>query len=207
MFDNIIIRALSRIFDFIVLNVLWLICSLPIVTIGASTTALYSVMLKIVKDEEGYIWKDFLKAFKSNFKQATVIWLILVAAGAIFGLDAYVLKGMKGIVGTAGFVLLGSAFLIYVMILMFVFPLTAKFENTTANMIKNAFLIPISRIAYAIAVVVLTLMCMIITFLTPTTIVTGIAIWSAIGVSLLAYANSFIILKMIEPYVGEESYE
>ena len=67
MMDNIIIRVLTRVFDFIVLNVLWVLCSVPIITIGASTTALYSMMLKIVANEEGYIIRGFFEDFKKNF--------------------------------------------------------------------------------------------------------------------------------------------
>ena len=62
--DSGIMRVLSKICDIVCLNVLWLVCSLPIITIGASTTALYTVMLKLVKNEEGYIFKGFLHAFK-----------------------------------------------------------------------------------------------------------------------------------------------
>ena len=64
--DSGIMRVLSKICDIVCLNVLWLVCSLPIITIGASTTALYTVMLKLVKNEEGYIFKGFLHAFKLN---------------------------------------------------------------------------------------------------------------------------------------------
>ena len=72
--DNPVISGMSRIFDMMCLNVLWLVCSLPIFTIGASTTAMYTVMLKVVKNEEGYIVKGFFKAFKENFKKSTIIW-------------------------------------------------------------------------------------------------------------------------------------
>ena len=62
--DNVVTRALTKICDMICLNIVWLICCIPIVTIGASTAALYSVMLKMVKNEEGYIFRSFFKAFK-----------------------------------------------------------------------------------------------------------------------------------------------
>ena len=85
MTDNPIISGMSRIFDMMCLNVLWLVCSLPIFTIGASTTAMYTVMLKVVKNEEGYIVKGFFKAFKENFKKSTIIWLILLVIGGFPG--------------------------------------------------------------------------------------------------------------------------
>ena len=87
LFDNPIMNAIGRIADFIILNVLWVICSIPIITIGASTTALYTVMLKIVKNEEGYIARDFFKAFRENFKQSTAIWLVFLLLGIILIVD------------------------------------------------------------------------------------------------------------------------
>ncbi|HAX53555.1 MAG TPA: hypothetical protein DIW07_01855, partial [Lachnospiraceae bacterium] len=85
--DNVVMRALSRVCDFILLNILWMICSIPLFTIGASTTALYTVMLKIVKNEEGYIVKGFFRAFKDNFKKGTIIWLIMSGIGIVLGFD------------------------------------------------------------------------------------------------------------------------
>ena len=68
--DNVIVRALNKICDMVCLNVLWLICCIPVFTIGASTTALYTVMLKMVKNEEGYIFRGFFKAFKEISNRA-----------------------------------------------------------------------------------------------------------------------------------------
>lgn len=100
--DNVIVRALSKICDMVCLNVLWLVCSIPIITIGASTAALYTVMLKMVKNEEGYIFRGFFKAFKSNFRQSTIMWLILLLLGIICWID-YRVSGMMP--GTAGLIM------------------------------------------------------------------------------------------------------
>lgn len=71
--DSWVMRILTRIFDLIILNLLFIICSLPVITIGTSLTALYSVTLKIVRNEEGYIVRGFFKAYKENFKQSLII--------------------------------------------------------------------------------------------------------------------------------------
>ena len=99
--DNVIVRALNKICDMVCLNVLWLICCIPVFTIGASTTALYTVMLKMVKNEEGYIFRGFFKAFKENFKQSTIMWLILLALGIVCYIDyrvAGVIAGTPGLI-------------------------------------------------------------------------------------------------------------
>lgn len=66
--DSWIMRILTRIFDLIILNLLFIICSLPVITIGTSLSALYSVTLKMVRNEEGYIVRGFFKAYKENLK-------------------------------------------------------------------------------------------------------------------------------------------
>ena len=73
--DGPVFRFLNKMADLCILNLIFLLCCLPIITIGASVTALYSVTLKMSRDQEGYIARSFFKAFKANFKQATSIWI------------------------------------------------------------------------------------------------------------------------------------
>lgn len=75
--NSVLYRILAKIGNLVILNLLFLICSLPVVTIGASSTALYTVTLKMAKDRENYIVKDFLYAFKKNFRQSTIIWVLI----------------------------------------------------------------------------------------------------------------------------------
>lgn len=89
--DNRFIQLLNKIFCAAWLNILWFLCCIPIFTIGASTTALYYVSFKLVRNEEGNITKQFFTAFRSNFKKATLIWLPLLGLGILFGIDGYVL--------------------------------------------------------------------------------------------------------------------
>ena len=81
--DNPFFRFISKLVDVIWLNILWLIFSIPMVTIGASTTAMFSVTMKMARDKEGYVFQGFWKAFKENFKQATIIWIILLIVGTV----------------------------------------------------------------------------------------------------------------------------
>ena len=88
-YDNPVWRFIGKFWDVLILNVLWLVCSIPIVTIGASTTAMYYVTLKLARDEDGYTIRSFFKSFKENFRQATVIWLIFLAVVFLLGFDLY----------------------------------------------------------------------------------------------------------------------
>ena len=85
--------GLGRLADLFWLNILFIVCSLPIFTIGASTTALYYVTLKMVKNEEGHITKSFFRAFKENFRQSTLIWLMVMLVGALLFGDYLIMNG------------------------------------------------------------------------------------------------------------------
>lgn len=125
------------------LNILWFICCIPIFTIGASTTALFYVTLKMAKNEEGNVTKAFFHSFKENFKQGTKIWLILLIAGIILGFDGYTLYHMR--FTNAFWTILTAIFIVavvaYAIILMYIFPLLARFRNTTMAMFKNSIMI------------------------------------------------------------------
>lgn len=203
--DNMVMRALGRVCDFILLNILWVICSIPLFTMGASTTALYTVMLKIVKNEEGYIVKGFFRAFKDNFKKATIIWLILGGIGIVLGLDARLVSGMTPPIRTvlqSIFIILGFAWLCVV---IYVFPLTARYENTIKNTFKNALLLSVAKLPYTILMVVVTAGSVILTLLNTKTLLIGVTLWVVAGVSLVIWVNSFILHKVFEIFHTNEN--
>ena len=130
------------------LNLLWMVCSLPIITIGASTTALYYACLKIVREEDFSAASLFFRSFKQNFKQATVLWLIMLAAGIFLAGDGYILwhlransSGAPAVFWTLLLAIIIAAAVIYVIVLLYLFPLLASVDNTNLAMLKNSFLI------------------------------------------------------------------
>ena len=74
--DSPVMRVLNRVGDLLILNVLMIVCCIPVITAGAAFTAMHYVLLKIVRGEEGYLIRGFFKSFRSNFRQATLIWLL-----------------------------------------------------------------------------------------------------------------------------------
>lgn len=141
--ENPIMSFITKITYSAYLNLLWFICCLPIVTIGASTTALYYVTLKIAKNEEGNLTRAFFHSFKENFKQGTKIWLILLGLGIILAVDGYIFYHMRfenlfWTIGTAFFMIAAVA---YSIILMYIFPLLSRFQNTTKAMFLNSIML------------------------------------------------------------------
>jgi uncharacterized membrane protein YesL len=133
-------RFLNRLGDLIILNILTIICCIPVVTAGAALTALYSCTLKMAKNEEGKVVSDYFRAFRQNFRQATILWLIFGGAMALILLDIYMLQYVSGSYVMAYKGVLLVLLVIIAMVLMYVFPVLARFENTTVNTAKNAFL-------------------------------------------------------------------
>lgn len=131
------------------LNLLWFLCSIPIVTLGAATTALYYTTLKIARgEEETSLTRMFFRSFRENFRQSTVLWLILLAAGAFLAGDGYILyhlrassAGPAAVMWTLILALVIAAAVLYTIVLLYVFPLVASVSNTNWAMVKNSFLI------------------------------------------------------------------
>lgn len=130
------------------LNLIWFICCIPIVTIGASTTALYYTSLKIVRGEDRSVARTFFRSFRENFRQSTVLWLILLVLGLVLAGDGYIVyhlrassTGAIAVVWTLVLALLIAAAVVYTIVLLYVFPLVASVSNTNWAMLKNSFLI------------------------------------------------------------------
>lgn len=93
--DSPLMVALMKIGDLLCLSVLWLVFSLPIFTIGASSTALYAAVFYCLRRNEAGVWKHFWKAFRENFKRSTLAWLIELAVLAVFSLDVAVFRAIR----------------------------------------------------------------------------------------------------------------
>lgn len=132
--DNPVMRTLSLAADLIVLNLLAALCSLPLITAGAALTALFSQCILLVRGEESSVTRGFFRAFRANFKTATQLWLLFLAAGLLLWLDALAAAATLPVlrVGVAALSLLLLA------VLLFTFGLLARYENTVRGTLKNA---------------------------------------------------------------------
>ena len=153
--DSPLMQALNKVADLLWLNVLTLICCLPIVTIGVSLTAMNYTALKIVRNEECYITRGFFKSFKENFRQATLIWLILLLMIVVLGADFLILNGgtQTGVEKVLWGVITAVAILV-AFTLLYVFPVLAKFDNTVFRTMKNAFMMSLVQFPKTILMLV-----------------------------------------------------
>lgn len=213
LFDNPIVNGIGRIADFVVLNLLWVLCSIPIITIGASTTALYTVMLKIVKNEEGYLVKGFFKAFRDNFKQSTVIWLVFLALGIVLLVDFSALRLMSANVAGIMQILLMLMGALLISGSVYAFGLQARFVNTVKNTMKNAAILVFAKLPHTVLIVIISVGSVIATFYNGMTLIIGFTVWLFVGVALVAWLNCYVLRsvfrKLEEPQEeqGEDQAE
>lgn len=152
--DNKVMIAIGHVADYMLLSILWIICSIPIFTIGASTTALYYTSLKIISGDETYITKDFFRSFKQNFKQATLLWLAFLVIGVLCVLDLIFYHQVDSTFGLVGLVVFLSITIMYVATLMYLFPYLSKFYCTFKQAIKSSFLLSVRHLGWTIVMVI-----------------------------------------------------
>ena len=170
----------------IALNILWLVTSLPIVTIGASTTAMYYTALKLHKDKDVTVWKAFFHSFKQNFMQATAIWAVFAAVEALLL--------------SCGFIGIG---LITGVLLLYIFPVIAAFSNTLGKLAGHAFYFAFHKPGYLIATAALTCLPMYFTMVDAKLFPVYLLIWLMCGFSLTAYGNAWFYLRLFQSHLKE----
>ena len=196
--DNAVFRAIDTIGKIFILNLYWVICSLPIFTIGASTTALFYCTLKMAEDRDEGLTRMFFRAFRSNFKAATKLWLILLALGCFLGVDGFVLSRLWN---TSAFwtiltaLVIGAAVL-YAIVLLYAFPLLARFENTTLGILRTSFAV---GVRYLFCTLLMAFIYAVMGWIT----VCVFAPAFLLGMGLCAMLCSFLLVKIIHLIGGD----
>lgn len=192
--DSPLMQVLNKVADLLWLNILTLICCIPIVTVGASLTAMNYMALKIVRNEECYITKGFFKSFKQNFKQATAIWLLFLLAVLVLAGDFYIMKNSGIEFNIVIKVVIGIVALILAFTWMFVFPVLAKFDNTVIRTIKNAFVMSILQFPKTLLMIVMYALPIVIGMLVPQ----AFPICFLFGLSAPAYVSALLYNKFFK---------
>lgn len=199
---------MGRVADLLILSLLTLICCLPVVTIGASLTALFYVTLKMVRDEESYIVRSFFKSFKQNFKQATIINLIMLVVAFLLYMDLSIVRSIDSAASLAMQIAFGVILLIYLMIFLYIYPVLSKFYNSVKNTFTNSILMAIRHLPYTILMLVISAIPVLIWFI-PNSTVLSFAIFFLLffGPATIAFCNSFFFVKIFDNYIPAEEEE
>lgn len=197
-YDSWLGRAINKVADFFCLGLMWIIFSIPVITIGASTTALYYTVNKVLRHGNSSIWRAFGDSFKENFKQATIIWLIVILLYAVWILGCYF----------AYILYLGNVFPQFCWIVMLVitaimvawscylFPYAARFTNSVKDILKNSLIMAMMNMGSSVMVLLVVAVAII-------------AMWStAVGIlyipTAVALAFCFIMERVFRKYMSPE---
>lgn len=195
--ENPFWRTMSKLGDMIILNIIWFVCCIPIITIGPSTIALYYVMLKLVRDEEGAIVKQFFRSFKQNFKQGTIVGLIMTAVGVILGFDVLFYREASGAAATPLWWITVMMFVAFLMIWTYIFPFIAKFENTIKRSFMFSFYMSIRHLGKTIVMLLVTAGCILLMYYV-------FPPFLLMFMGVISYLNSKLLVGIFDSYIPEE---
>ena len=203
-YDSKFWGLLDKVTDIVILNFLFIASSVPIVTIGASISATYSVSLKKIKNEDISVSKEFIKKFRADFKVSTIVWILMIVVGGVLlvdfhisnlvsnGILSMILKFISTLVGV-----------IYLFSLTYIFPIISKFDNTIKNTIINSILISIQSLPYTIIMFVMNILWIILIFSLENYFGYILFFYIIIGFGAVSYTNSIFLNKIFDKYINE----
>lgn len=197
--ENIVLRFMMQIGDLFLLNFIWIVCCIPVITIGASTSAAYAVALKMVEDQHGGIFREFFHYFRKSFLQATLMELLFAVAVAAICADViFALQSPTPIMMM--YLCIAVVMAVFVgIVFAFGVPMQARYTNTILGYIRNSFslaapYLPKLLLVWAIWLVPI-LLC--IFFYDPIFIYMGF-LWLFCGFAALMYFHSIVVRKIFD---------
>ena len=198
--DSPVMRFLGRIGDIIILNLIFVVTALPVVTVGMALSALYTVAMKLARGEDPSVLREYIRAFWRNRKPATICWLIMAAAGALIFLDFRLAGAFGGTLYTVVRLLLAMIFGVWMLTFLYLFPYIARFGNTVFHSVKNALFLSAAHLPSTVMMLVISIGLAVITLFTSRTFVIGTIWWFFAGFAAAAYTQSFLFCRIFSKY-------
>lgn len=205
--DNFLHQFFLFLGKLIALNLLWMVSSIPVITVGASTTALYYCTLKLHKDKDISAWKYFWKSFRRNFLQSTAIWILLLFSGILLWLERIAIGTMPAGAKQIFTCVIAAIGMLLVLTALYIFPTVAAFENKIGKLLIHALYFIFRQPLYAVAVTAITCLPMYFTLVDAELFPVYLFVWLMCGFSLTAYVDSWFLWKLFRPFFEEEKQE
>lgn len=197
--DNPFMQFLARVGDMILANALFLVCSVPIVTIGASLTALHRITQDIAGDKDSGILKPFFRAFRENFRQATIAWLLLLIF--LVGMGCNLLLVTSYLSGNAALIcraLVGFLSVFLLAVAGYLFPLITRYENNLKSHVINAVILAIVKLPRTIVITFLNILPLLIMYFSMQTFFSTFVFWLIIGFGFTSYITSTLLMPVFQ---------
>ena len=202
--DSPIMSFLARVADLVILNVLWLLCCLPVVTAGASTTAMYHVVRHLQEESISSVTRDFFRSFKSDFRQATPAYLLLLIPTAAVVMNAWILSAQSSdIVPVYVRAIWMVSALMLTFVVSFVYPVMAYFDDTVWKTLRTAAVLAVAKLPRTVLISAINLLPIIMLFVSLPFFLRSSIFWLLIGGSLTAYLNMLILRPVFKKIIDE----
>ena len=202
--DSIAMRFLTLLCNLMYINLLFIIFSLPLFTMGAAYSAMYSTLFKMLHGDDPFIGKTFVKAFKSSFKQATTMWLPIAIFEILFVIGIYITLFILDPMYNMLQYPLSISFFLLLCISNYIFPQIALFNQTNSVTLKNAVLLAISNFPTTLFMIVVPVILYLIGGLSGKNTVMVFSILMFIGIAAIAYYNAALLRRIFNKLMGEE---
>lgn len=197
---------LGQLTNFIIINLLCILCCVPVITAGPSICAMYYCMLKISRKNEIHPFGEFFYSFRNNFKQGCILQIIVLLIGAILYFDLKLSLAFSG--NNMIFKIITCIFFmitfVFILMLTMLYPVQAQFSNTIKDTFKNALLLAISHLPYTFIMLLLNTLPVLLFLLWMDAFLFMIPFYVFIGFSAVCFLNCFFLKKIFRPYLPEE---
>ena len=197
--DAPLMRFLGMIADLFVINVLFVVCALPVVTLGASLTAMYRALFAL-REQRGQTVQVFFTSLRANFKQATCVWLITAGVFAVIAVDIRLLSRWGMLQSVPVLVLCIAVSAVAAGLSAYLFPFLSRFECGTLQLFSNCLVLSGKSIRTALGVTLVSCLPLLMFLFGTAAFLTLLPFWLCIGFALCGYANSMMLEPLFEPY-------
>ena len=199
-------RFMSRVGDLFLLNFLFWVTSIPIVTLGAAATALSTVVFRFDTEREEGTVKSYFRAFKREFKQATLLWLGILACIVFLCADLYIMQILGGFFKYLN-VLFGLLLVLAVFVATYAFPLLSQFADKNRVILVNALMLSVAYLPRTLVMVVLNLLPLLMAYFRFDIFLQCGFIWVVAWFAIAAYFDSLLLRKVFAPYMEQDEKE
>lgn len=202
--DSAFYRFISRLGDLMIVNILFLIGCLGIVTIGPSLAAMYTMLLKFIRNESGYVVREFWKAFRDNFKQSFILWCICMAVGVLLYYDVILSNYIGGTIAQSLKIIFLFFGILYFSVVSYLFVVQSRFENTLWNTVKNSFWMAVGYLPFTVSILVVEFIPLFIILVKPQMFWYLFPVMLTLGFAGLGYICAAIFDHIFKNYIPEE---
>lgn len=201
--DNPVMEFIAKIFDLVVLNLIFIFSCVPVITIGASTSALSYVTLKMVRGEDPYIWRNFWKSFRQNFKQGTLVWIFSILIFICLGMDFYIINSQNTSLFAVVRILLWIVCAVALSVFLYVFPVISHFVCTTKQALKNALLMTFGHLPYTLVMLAIAGLILFLCSSSSKTFAMIVVLSGICGFSVISFIYSIMFDRIFQKYEPE----